>query len=77
MIKQCYYLQTDPTLLHTFNLDQLLDKKATQMDGASNIVKFNNVFKQTQKKEWGFVYKRNILIKESEYLTFREEQNLR
>jgi hypothetical protein len=36
-------------------LDQLLDKKATQMDGASNIIKLNNVFKQMKKKEWGFV----------------------
>jgi len=44
-------------------LDQLVDKKATEMHGASNIMKLNNVFRETQKKEWGLFTKKNILIK--------------
>ena len=58
-------------------LDQFIDKNATEMHGANDTVKLNNVFRQAHKKKWRFVYKRNSLIKESECVTFREEQNLR
>ena len=50
--------------------DQFVDKNVTETHGTSNIVKLSNVFRQTQKEEWDFVYNRNSLIKESEYLTF-------